>query len=58
VEATCRWAQLIGGLDGNGRDGGGRTVLVAQADDRLVGYVMVRPGRRPGMEGFIELMSL
>jgi len=58
VEASRRWAHLIGSLDSDGRDVNGRAVLVAQADDRLVGFLTVGPARDPEMSGRVELMSL
>lgn len=58
VEATERWKRLIGTVDRNGRDGNGRTVLVAEDGDSLVGFLTIGPARDPEMDGFVELMSL
>ena len=58
AEATQRWARLIAGLDPAGHDDTGVSVLVAEVEDRLVGFLMVGPGRDPGMSDDRELMSL
>lgn len=58
VEATRRWEQLIGTLDSGGRSVNGQMVLVAEADERIVGFAMVGPARAREMDGFVELMAL
>lgn len=58
AEATERWARLIAGLDPAGHDDTGRSVLVGEVEDRIVGFLMIGPGRDPGMSGRPELMSL
>ncbi|WP_338750211.1 GNAT family N-acetyltransferase [Janibacter alittae] len=58
VEATQRWKRLIRMLDRNRRDSNGRTVLVAEDGNRLVGFITVGPARDQEMDGFVELMSL
>lgn len=58
VQATRRWEQLIGTLDSRGRSVDGRAVVVAEVDDRIVGFMMVGPARDREMDGCTELMSL
>lgn len=58
VDATCRWAKRIATLDAAGRDADGQLVLVAEVEHRVVGFLMVGPGRDAGMDNRVELMSL
>lgn len=58
AEATNRWAQRITQLHPTGRRDGAPSVLVGEIDDRVVGFLMVGPGRDPGTSGALELMAL
>lgn len=58
AEATDRWARRIAELDPAGHDDSGRLVLVGEVEARIVGFLIVGPGRDPGMSGETELMSL
>lgn len=58
AQATERWARLIAGIDPAGRNATGWSVLVGEVEDRLVGFLIVGPGRDPGMSDGLELMSL
>ncbi len=58
VDATRRWRKLIATLDAHGRGTDGLSVQVAEVDGQVVGFLTVGPGRDPGTDGCVELMSL
>lgn len=58
AEATRRWAHLISGSDADGHDTDGHALLIGEVNRRIVGFLMVGPGREPGLSSYIELMSL
>lgn len=58
ASSAARWANVIEGLDAQGRSPDGGVVQVAVRGEQVIGFITVGPGRDPARAGDLELQAL